>query len=326
MPVEITDVSDQHDGHARRPLRLQPGDTIGVVTPSSPVSWSPSPEPMRELERGSRLLEELGFHVVLGDYALKDEGLGAGTAQERAEDINRMFGNPEVRAIITSHGGWVSNAVLPYLDWQLIRGNPKIFMGFSDITVLLLAIHAQTGLVTFHGNTVIWHFGLQPEDYDVDEFLNRLVRGDTGAVRKNSQWKAIRGSGSAEGRLLGGHLTQIQMLLGTPYLPDFSDSILFVEMVGYEAAVTHPILHQLKQNGLFEGVRGVVVGNVLATDEDTGPPLEELLLQITREYAFPILKCHDFGHGVANTVLPVGTWARIDADAAELLLLEPCVM
>src|SRR5512134_2011662 len=123
------------------PPRLRPGDTIGIITPSDPISASPSPEPKKELERGMNFLQDLGFKVALGDHALKEDGYSAGTAQERAHDIIAMFADKGVHAILSSHGGNVVNSCLEFLDWKVIRENPKILMGFSDLTVLLLAIY-----------------------------------------------------------------------------------------------------------------------------------------------------------------------------------------
>jgi muramoyltetrapeptide carboxypeptidase len=148
------------------PSKLKPGDTIGVVTPSAPISMSPSPDPFVELERGITMLKKLGFKVRLGEHALKEGFFTAGSSRERAEDINNMFADPKIKAIIPSHGGYNYNGCLPYLDWDVIRDNPKNLMGFSGCTIFLLAMYARVGLVTFHGNKIIWHFGLNPSVYD----------------------------------------------------------------------------------------------------------------------------------------------------------------
>ena len=304
------------------PFRLKPGDTIGVVTPSAPISMSPSPDPYKELEQGTALLREMGFDIKFGKHALKEGEYVAGSARERAEDINRMFADPIIRAIIPFHGGYNYNACLPYLDWDIIRDNPKILMGFSGCTIFLLAMYARVGLVTFHGNLIIWHFGLNPTAYDQDEFLARLVEGRIGLVNKNSVWRTIRDGGAVEGRLIGGHLDQLTRLAGTPYLPDFSDALLFLEQWGEEPAVTEMLLIQLQQMGLFQQIKGIIVGHIAGDDEYR---LEEMLAEITTDFGFPILKCDDFGHQCPNTVLPVGVLAKLDPDQASLEILEPCV-
>jgi muramoyltetrapeptide carboxypeptidase len=304
------------------PSKLKPGDTIGVVTPSAPISMSPSPDPFVELERGITMLKKLGFKVRLGEHALKEGFFTAGSSRERAEDINNMFADPKIKAIIPSHGGYNYNGCLPYLDWDVIRDNPKILMGFSGCTIFLLAMYARVGLVTFHGNMIIWHFGLNPSVYDRAEFLARLVEGRIGSINKNSVWRTIRGDTPVEGRLLGGHLGQLTRLAGTPYLPDFSKALLFLEQWGEEPAVTKMRLIHLQQMGLFEQIRGIIVGHIA---NDGEYHLEKMLADITTDFGFPILKCEDFGHQCPNTVLPVGVQAKLDPVQASLEILEPCV-
>lgn len=308
------------------PPRLRPGDTIGIITPSAPISSSPSPEPRQELERGMKFLQHLGFKIVLAEHAMKEDGYSAGTAQERAADVNAMFADQNVHAILASHGGATVNSCLPFLDWKIIRENPKALMGFSDLTVLLLAVHTMTGLVTFHGNMVMWHFGMNPTEYDRGEFLDRLVHARIGVIRKNSEWKTIRGTGKMEGRLFGGHIGQMSFLLGTPYWPVFEEAILFLEFTNYDPGVLDARFQQLKQMGVFEKVRGVVIGHIQAPPPEEAYRAETILHKVTEDTGFPILKTDDFGHLCPNTVLPVGVRARLDADRAELAILEPCVL
>jgi muramoyltetrapeptide carboxypeptidase len=307
------------------PSRLRPGDTIGVITPSAPISSSPSPEPVKELERGINFLEELGFKVVLSEHALGEAGYSAGTAQERAGDINAMFADEDIRAIISSHGGTTINSCLEFLDWGAIAQNPKILMGFSDLTVLLLALYSKVGLVSFHGNMVMWHFGMNPSEYDREEFLDRLVHCRIGAVRKNSAWRTVRGTGSVEGRLFGGHIDQIRLLYGTPYWPDIEDGILFLEFTRYDPDSLDAYFHQMKQMGLFERVRGAVIGHHSSAPPEKEYQAEEILRLVTSRSDFPILRTDDFGHLCPNTVLPVGVRSKLDADSATLEILDPCV-
>lgn len=304
------------------PPKLQIGDTIGVVTPSGPISSSPSPDPYRELEKGIAYLKELGFEVLLGEHALVEVGLAAGTPAERAGDINTMFADPGIQTIISTHGGVTANSCLPLLDYDLIQANPKILLGFSDISTLHFGIFSQTGLVTFHGNMVMYYFGMEPQDYDRQEFLDRLVAGEIGPVSKNSPWHTVRGDGAVEGRLLGGNDWVMQWLLGTPYWPDFSDAILFIEVPGFTPDMLFNRLHQFKQAGLFDQIRGILIGYAREVEDYR---VEDLFLEVTAEYDFPILKTDDFGHHCPNTVLPVGVRVRLDADTSTLELSEPCV-
>jgi muramoyltetrapeptide carboxypeptidase len=301
--------------------KLSPGNTIGVVSPSTPV------EPGNpQLANGVRVLEDLGFKSILGKHVFANSLGYAASPTEKAADLMGMFGDPEVRAIICSQGGDTANASLPYLDWQVIRDNPKIFLGISDITVLLNAIYAKTGLVTFHGNDVMWGFGRHPTAYDRQEFLARLVDGKIGKVTSAGPRKAMR-SGRAEGRLLGGNLRCLLKLAGTPYFPDFSGAILFIESLGFEPAASDYMFRQLQQMGVFDQVAGVIVGYIDGVDNlpDARLYLEDVLLTVTQDYHFPILKTNNFGHNCPNTTLPVGARVRMDADEQEIEILEKCV-
>ena len=152
------------------PMRLGKGDAIGIVSPSMPVTQ----ELDGQFKKGIEFLESLGFDIVIGEHVYSTTLEYTASPQEKAEDINRMFADEAIKAIICSQGGVTANACLPYLNWNGIREYPKIFLGISDITVLLNAIHHKTGLVTFHGNDVMWGFGRNPTMYDKQEFLARL--------------------------------------------------------------------------------------------------------------------------------------------------------
>lgn len=303
-------------------MRLKKGDAIGVVAPSSRVESDDE-----KLEHGTRFLENLGFEVVVGKHVCSNTLGYAASALEKAEDINRMFADPDIKAILCAQGGDTANACLPELDWELIRANPKIFGGISDITVLLNAIYARTGLVTFHGNDLMWGFGRKPTPYDSQEFLHRLVEGRIGKIPANRPRQTIR-RGRAEGRLLGGNLRCLLKLAGTHYLPDFSGAILFLESLGFDPASCDCMLHQLKQMGIFDQVRGVIIGYIDGVDNDPHADiyLQDVLLNVTGQYTFPVLKVNDFGHNCPNTVLPVGARVRIQADdIQEIEILEKCV-
>jgi muramoyltetrapeptide carboxypeptidase len=189
----------------------------------------------------------------------------------------------------------------------------------------LNAIYARTGLITFHGNDVIWGFGnLAP--YDEQEFIARLVEARIGPVSRNGDRKTVRG-GSAEGGLLGGNLHCLLKLAGTPYFPDFTEAVLFVEAIDISPEGCDHLFHQLKQMGVFDKVQGAIVGYIdgLQNDINAVAQMEDVLLKVTAEYTFPILKVNDFGHNCPNALLPVGAKVKIDADAQELTILERCV-
>lgn len=303
------------------PCRLHKGDTIGVVSPSSPILEKERPQ----LIEGIDFLRRMGFKVVLSENALNVDDYSAGTPEERAEDINSLFGNKEIKAVFCSTGGSTANSCIPLLDWKALQRNPKIFLGMSDVTVLLNAIHVETAMATFHGNNVL-KYGTNPTQYDMKELVQRLIDAKIGKINKNSKRKTVR-KGVAEGRLMGGSLGCILKLAGTRYCPDFKDSILFVEAYEITPQECDCAFNQLKQMGVFEKIEGAVVGYVysLQVSEKKLTPMEDILLKVTKEYDFPILKMNDFGHECPNTVLPIGVKARLDADNKELEILEKCV-
>lgn len=301
---------------AIKPTRLKKGDKICIISPSAPVTA----EFKTNLEKGINILKNLGFEVMLAKNALSNSLGYSSTPQEKAEDVNNAFADNSISAIICSQGGKNANSVLPLLDYKLIKSNPKIFLGISDITVLLNTIFQQTGLITFHGNDVMWGFGRDPKDYEIKEFTDRLVDGKIGVIKKNSEWKMIK-AGSAEGILIGGNLSCLIKLAGTPYFPDFKDKILFLESYGepYTADVTSYELHQLDQTGIFSQIKGLWFGYYKTKGDFQ---YEDIAKEIIDKYNFPVIKCDDFGHNTTNTVIPVGGRVRLNADKTDVEILE----
>jgi muramoyltetrapeptide carboxypeptidase len=306
---------------ARKAQRLRKNDHVGIVSPSAPVTAAVK----AQLENGLRTLRDIGLEPVLAPNALSNSLGYSATAEEKAADINQMFADDSIRAIICSQGGASGNTCFPLLDWEMIRRNPKIFLGISDITPLLNAIQAKTGLVTFHGNDVIWGLGRQPTAYDLEELEDRLMNGRIGPISRRGPRITVRG-GAVEGKLLGGNVFSLQKLIGTEYLPDFRDSILFIESFGFVPDTTQAMFCHLEQAGIFDELRGVVVGHIHDDEADKKTvTLEQVLLTVVEKYDFPILKMEEFGHNCPNTVIPVGARARLDAEAQELTIIEGCV-
>ncbi|MBU3913669.1 MAG: LD-carboxypeptidase [Nanoarchaeota archaeon] len=298
-----------------KPQKLQKGDTIGVVSPSEPIE---NPETDEQFKSGVKFLENLGFKIKLGKF------LSSKNPEEKAKDINDMFKDKSIKAIIASQGGKTANALLPFLDYDLIKTNPKIFIGISDITVLLNAINKKTGLITFHGNDVKWGFGRKPTDYDKEEFLSTLSKSEEREIPSNSERKVIR-EGKASGILTGGNLSCILKLAGTEYFSDFKDSILFLEEYKPITEEVEYRLNQLNQIGVFNLVKGIVIGHIDGMEKSDNREFEDILLELTNEYNFPILKTNDFGHNCPNTVLPLGIKAEIDCKNKTFKLLESSV-
>ncbi len=334
-----------------RPRALRPGDTIGIVAPS----WGgPAAFPHR-LERGRRFLESLGYRVIVSPHAFGCFGYVSGTAEERADDIHQFFANPEVRGIFSAIGGDHSNHLLPFLDWDLIRRNPKIFLGWSDTTVLAWAIHSQANLVTFMGPAVMTGLAefpvpltytvqcLQrlltvPQPYGLvepavewtEELLDWGEKLDLTRPRRlqpSRGWTWLKG-GRAEGRLVGGCLQSIQHLRGTPYWPDLTDAILFVETS--EEVPTPPwidaVLQDFENMGVLQRLRGLLVGRPYAYAAQQKPELRKVLLERTARYDFPIVTDIDFGHTDPTLTLPIGSRAVIDVPNQRISIVEAAVM
>ncbi len=304
------------------PRRLRPGAVFGVVAPSTPVG----PQQDAQLRQGIAVVRELGFAVRLAP-GLTGASLGfAASGAEKGADLNALFADPAIDAILCAQGGMTANACLPHLNWDLIRANPKIVIGISDITVLLNAITTRTGLITFHGDDLLWGLGRTTTAYNRGEFLAAYTEGRLGPIPANRARASLRG-GVAEGRLWGGNLTALLKLAGTPYWPDLRGALLFLEDIDLAPDRCDCALTQLEQMGVFEQIAGAVIGYVDGQD-GVLPPEHTLggsLLRLTVGQSYPILKTEDFGHNCPNTVLPVGARARLDADGLELSLLEPYV-
>jgi muramoyltetrapeptide carboxypeptidase len=305
------------------PPHLKPGDTIGLVSPSTPVL----PELEEQYLRGVEQLERLGFQVLPGEHIRSTSWGYCASPQEKAEDINAMFANPAVDAIFCTQGGMTANACLPYIDWDLTRTHPKIFLGISDITVLLNAFYAKTGLITIHGDDLLWGFGRNPAKYELNEFRARLVDGLIGPIPANGERTCIR-SGAAEGVLLGGNIRCLMNLAGTPYFPDFSGAILFVEALDITPDKCDYMFQQLKQMGVLDKITGALVGynDILQRKRPDDIQMESVLLRVSEEYDFPILKVNDFGHNCPNTVLPVGGRVRLKADDRSIEIIDSFVL
>lgn len=308
------------------PRRLKKGDNIGIVSPSKHLDE----EGIFMLKRAVKQIELFGLKVTFGKNAFMVDkyGYSAGSPQERAEDINNMFADTGISAIWCSQGGHSANSILDLLNFDLIQKNPKIFIGLSDITILLNVINKKTGLITFHGPDPRGY----PQDetfatqYAHEEFVDRLMNAKIGQIRKISTWKTIR-NGSCRGILIGGNLHSLLKLAGTEYFPDVKNKILLLE--GYQIDIPNAyfMINQLKQMKVFQNISAVVVGYVYGFQhEKRKVTFEEILLDLTREYNFPILKINEFGHKCHNTVLPIGGYVKLDAEKLVFTIEKACVL
>ncbi|MDI6738242.1 MAG: LD-carboxypeptidase [Nanoarchaeota archaeon] len=327
----------------KKPMHLKEGDTIGIVSPSSTIKNFP-----RRLERGIKALEELGLKVKLGKNCRNSFGHNAGTSEERAEDINNFFKDKEIKAIICSTGGWNSNAVLPLLDYAMIKINSKIFCGFSDVTTLNLAIHKKTGLVTFNGPTVLPTFGEfgGPLKFSVrwfkkalfenepigtlkypSEYTDELLWWETEDNRKRKMQSASKPKfvtkGKREGRLMGGNLNTLCILAGTEYFPDFTNTILFLEEEGESTSSVERRLYYLEQLGVLSKIEGLIFGRPYRFSTDSKDrTLYGILKEFGKKYRIPVVADVDIGHTAPMLTIPIGVKVRIDSESESIEIIE----
>ena len=302
------------------PDRLKKGDTIGVIAPSDPVMA----DKLEDINKSILLMENAGFKIEFGKYVFSNE-LGYGAKPEhKAFDIHNMFQKKEIKAIFCAIGGENSNSVFDFLDYDIIKNNPKIICGFSDSTSLLNVVNLKTGLVTFHGPTfkslTSWE-----TDYGYKEVIKQFVDGNTSFGANEDIYTTIQ-EGIAEGELVGGNLTMVKGMTCGKYALDFENKILFIEELGYEAEPTlvSNSLYYLKQNGVFDKIKGLWVGNY---EHDSGISLEKIVLDVIGDkYSFPIIKSNNFGHTDKKVVIPIGVKAKIDtAKDRKIWLIDKCV-
>lgn len=302
-----------------KPRRLVEGATIGIV---NPAYWL---EPER-MAHAVGVFESLGYQVKLGkSTGLKDYKC-AGSPEERAADIMAMFEDASVDAIICARGGYGGNRVLPLLDYDVIRNNPKIFVGYSDITGFLASITQQSGLVTFHG-PMLTTFGERAVPYNI-ETLQQVLSGDPNVAISSTplcRARTLR-PGRAAGPLWGGNLSLVIERLATPGQIDLGGSILFVEDIGeYLYKFDRMMLH-LKRSGSLDRIRGLIVGEMVEmedTDEPFGRNVDEIVLDICADLDIPIISNFPCGHGDYQATLPIAHDVELHADGEDPYILIP---
>lgn len=301
------------------PEKLRRGDTVIVIAPSSPIE-----EKDKEyIEESKKMLESVGLNVEFSNYCYSNTtGYGA-SVKEKALDINECFANPKYKALICAKGGANSNSIFEYLDYDLISRNPKIICGFSDSTSLLNMISEKSGLVTFSGPT-FKSFSSWETNYSFEKFVKRFMEDDMNLVYDDEIVEVIK-SGKAVGELIGGNLSLTTKMVSGKYKINFDNKILFIEELGFESdpEMCSSNLYFMKQNGVFEKIKGIWVGNY---EHEAGISLERILLDVLDdEYSMPIIKTNNFGHIDKKIVIPVGTIAKIDTNSdTKIELLEKC--
>lgn len=313
-----------------KPPRLRRGDTIGLVAPAMFA------DDVLEVEAIAAVIAGMGLVAKIGRSVTTRWGYLAGTDRQRADDINAMYADDRVRAVFAIHGGWGSARLLPYLDWKLIRANPKLLIGSSDITALHLAFAARAGFPTIHGpnasngwNEISWN-----------SFWSLAFEGGTPLFRNpdaatldpllQDRWRTMAITpGKAMGRLVGGNLSVLSSLVGTPWLPDFTGAILFLEDTGEAEYRIDRMMTQLALAGILGKLAGVVFGQctrcTTGIADYSGFTVPQILQQHLAPLRVPAFHGANIGHVANQLSMPVGVRAEINAGAGTIRILEPVV-
>ncbi|MEO1589843.1 MAG: LD-carboxypeptidase [Cyanobacteria bacterium J06632_22] len=316
---------------AVKPRRLKPGDTVGIISPAGATFVQEQLDIVVDAVRGLGLVPKLAPHV------LDRHGYLAGRDEDRAADVNAFFADPTVMALLPIRGDVGSARILPYLDYDLIREHPKIITGFSDLTALLLGIHAQTGLVTFHGpnGLTAWRDNqIRPFRQVLFEgtrfrFENEIAGEDRDRIMQTRNRILTLTPGRARGRLYGGNLSVLSGIVGSPYLPDMTGAILFVEDIGESIYRIDRMLTQLKLAGILDQLSGFIFGQCTncGPGADYGSlTLPEVLQDLIRPLGIPAWSGAMLGHVEPIVTLPLGVEVDIDAETGVIQMLSAAVV
>lgn len=333
------------------PPLLKKGDTIGIISPSAGLA---AIIPHR-LDNAVKFLESQGYKVKKFPCTQKNNGWESAPAQERAKEIMDAFTDKNVKVILCSIGGNTINKTLPYLNFQKIKKNPKIFCGYSDISILHYALNKKCDFITFYGPCAMTQFGEYPKplDYTVNHFNKAVVKGKIGKIYPSKKWteevldwsqkkdlerprklKDNKGfewlrQGKAKGKIIGGCLHSIIHLLGTKYWPDHKSKILFIELPeGEDISKGEPLaevdaqLCDLEISGVFKKIKGLIIGRPFAYNKEEIRQFKKTILDNTKNYDFPILYGADIGHTDPQITIPIGAEVLIDSETNVFEFLE----
>ena len=323
---------------------LKQGDTIGIYSPSKPASVTAK----ARYERGKARLQALGFIIKEGILTGKSDFYRSGTPRKRAEELNLLLRDPEVKMILPSMGGTNANSMLPYLDYAALKENPKILMGLSDVTAILLAMYAKTGIPVFHGPSVASTFGEFPPFVDLTEhyfkqlFMQNLklpyqmpippfwtddrinwLEKTTEKTQHENDWITVQ-AGVAEGRLIGGNINTMYGFIGTAYFPTIEKGdILLLEDTSKTIEVVEKNFAMLKLHGFFDKTSGIILGKHEQYDDlATGRKPYDVLLEQLEGRQIPIIADVDCGHTHPLHAMPLGLRVHIDATHKQIHFTE----
>ncbi|MBZ0184343.1 MAG: LD-carboxypeptidase [Melioribacteraceae bacterium] len=315
----------QKNNEIIKPPRLKAGDTVGLVSPAGFLSE-------KSLNESIENMEKLGFKVKVGKNVLERNGYLAGTDQQRADDINEMFRDESVNAIVCTRGGYGVARMLHLLDYDAIKNNPKILIGYSDITALLYGIFSQTGLIAFHGPVATSTFDEFSTKYFEKVLMNNSEKTLLPMYEEHQEDSYIIRSGHAKGKLVGGNLSIVVSLIGTPYDVDLTDKILYLEEVREEPYRIDRFLTQLISSGKLKDAAGIAMGVFRNCEIDPDRPsfersftLKEVLFDRLFDLGIPVVYGLSFGHIANKYTLPFGIEAELNTTEKSITLLENTV-
>jgi muramoyltetrapeptide carboxypeptidase len=329
FPKSFSDNSVYRKKSLIKPSRLKEGDMIALVTPGSYITE-------QEKEESINNLYDLGFRVTYSDRLMQKNGYFSATDEERAADINEMFERQDVQGIMCARGGYGCSRILTFLDYELIKNNPKPLIGFSDVTALHYAIYKNSNLITFHGPVSISTFNKFSvrnfEEVLMDPTFELELTNSTNGNNYNQYGITVISEGIAEGELIGGNLSIAVSLIGTEYDVDYSGKIIFLEEFIEEPYRIDRMLTQMIQTGKFEDAAGIALGVFkLCEPNKTNPSfngsfsLMEVLKDRLGNVGIPVIYGLSFGHVVDKFTLPVGVKAELNTETQQLKLLESAV-
>ncbi|MFD3449422.1 S66 peptidase family protein [Microbacteriaceae bacterium 4G12] len=327
-----------------KPSKLQKGDIIGIYSPSSPATYTAP----KRFNRAKQFLKNKGFHIIEGNLTGKHDYYRSGTIKERVEELNTLIRNPNIKCIMSAIGGLNSNSMLPYIDYEALIQNPKIIIGYSDVTAILLGIYAKTGIPTFYGPSLVSSFGefepfvnytyeyfhdileekqqlpyyVKKPPYWTDERINWEEKTKE-KQQRNNDWICVN-SGKATGRIIGGNLNTIIGIWGSEYMPEIKEGdILFIEDTHKDAAMVEKMFSFLKLNGVFNKISGLILGkHEQFNDSGTNRKPYEILLEVLDGINIPIIADFDCCHTHPMLTIPLGIKVEMDATNKKVAIVE----
>jgi muramoyltetrapeptide carboxypeptidase len=308
-----------------KPKKLKPGDVIGIISPAS------SPDDLTKINRGVEYLEKLGYRVEVGKHVGMQEGYLAGTDQQRLTDIHTMFANKNIKAIFSIRGGYGSGRLLDKINYKLIRNNPKIFVGYSDICALQMAFYTKCGLITFAGPMVAVDFHDEVSKFTEEVFWRTITSNKKIGRLSNPRNEKfyVLNKGRTAGRIIGGNLSVITSLIGTEYFPKIKDAVLLLEDINEAPYRVDRMFNQLRLGKIFKQIHGIILGHfvncVESNPETKSFTLNEVVIEYFQNLKLPVIYNVRHGHIKENLTIPFGIRCKMNASKGFIEIPENAV-